>query len=63
MTGADGRPSRLDRTLAAVERWGNWGPDPAFLFVILLLLTWVVSALLAPLEFAELDPHQGAAAG
>jgi aminobenzoyl-glutamate transport protein len=50
-------PSRLDRTLATVERWGNRLPDPAFLFVVLLVVVWIVSALLAPVEFAELDPR------
>ena len=50
-------PSRLDCTLATVERWGNRLPDPAFLFVVLLVVVWIVSALLAPVEFAELDPR------
>ncbi len=37
----------VDRLLGWVERVGNKLPDPALLFVIALLLTWVVSAALA----------------
>lgn len=48
---------RLDRILAAVERAGNRLPDPALLFVLLLGVVWVVSALLAPVEFADIDPR------
>jgi aminobenzoyl-glutamate transport protein len=49
----------VDRFLNAVERLGNRLPDPAVLFVLALGLTWVLSALLAPLEFSELDPRTG----
>ena len=47
----------MDRALAAVERIGNRLPDPAVLFVLLLVVVWILSALLAPLTFAELDPR------
>jgi p-aminobenzoyl-glutamate transporter AbgT len=42
-----------------VERIGNRLPDPAALFLILLVIVWVLSALLAPVQFAELDPRSG----
>lgn len=40
-----------------IEWAGNKLPDPAILFVIALLLTWVLSALLAPVAFTEEDPR------
>jgi aminobenzoyl-glutamate transport protein len=51
------RPTLLDRLLNVIERAGNKLPDPAMLFVIALLLVWVFSALLAPVQFAEIDPR------
>jgi aminobenzoyl-glutamate transport protein len=51
--------SALDRFLAVVERAGNRLPDPAILFVVALGIVWVVSALLAPLTFSEIDPRSG----
>jgi aminobenzoyl-glutamate transport protein len=60
---ADTRPAEsprwLDRALNAVERAGNALPDPAALFLILLLVVWGFSALLAPLRFTEIDPRSG----
>jgi len=53
------RPTLLDRLLNVIERAGNKLPDPAMLFVIALLLVWAFSALLAPVEFAEIDPRNG----
>lgn len=51
-TEAKAAPKRLvDRMLDAIERVGNKLPDPAVLFVIALLLTWVVSAALSGHEF------------
>lgn len=49
----------MDRFLGAVEKWGNRLPDPAVLFVGALLLTWVLSALLSSVDFAEIDPRSG----
>lgn len=46
-----------DRALDLVERAGNRLPDPALLFVVCLVCVWVLSALLAPVQFAELDPR------
>src|SRR5687768_14739232 len=45
------------RFLDWVERVGNKLPDPAILFVVVLLLTWVASAFLAPIQFTETDPR------
>ena len=57
---APARPSRgLDRFLNIIERAGNKLPDPALLFVYALLIVWVLSALLAPVQFTEIDPRNG----
>ncbi len=45
------------RFLDVVEWVGNKLPDPAFLFVFALFITWGVSAWLAPVEFEEVDPR------
>ncbi len=45
------------RFLNVVEWAGNKLPDPAFLFVLALMLTWVASKILAPMQFAEMDPR------
>jgi aminobenzoyl-glutamate transport protein len=49
--------SLIQRFLDLVERVGNRLPDPAVLFFIGLLLTWVLSKLLSGVEFAEIDPR------
>lgn len=41
----------IDRALGWVERVGNKLPDPALLFVIALLVTWIISALLSGYAF------------
>jgi aminobenzoyl-glutamate transport protein len=51
------------RLLDRIERVGNRLPDPAFLFLGALVLTWGASALLAPVEFAEIDPRSLATPG
>ena len=51
----------LNRALNAIEVAGNKLPDPALLFLILMLLTWVLSAVLAPVQFSEIDPRTGEA--
>lgn len=56
---AERRRSFLD----LVERLGNRLPDPAVLFLIALLVTWVASAALAPIPFAETDPRSLVAGG
>lgn len=57
-TSSDGSESRLtQRFLNAVEWAGNKLPDPAFLFVLALLITWGASKFLAPMAFTEIDPR------
>lgn len=45
--------------LGWIEWAGNKLPDPAMLFVWALLITWGLSAVLAPVEFTETDPRTG----
>ena len=45
--------------LDLIERVGNALPDPAVLFLTLMLLIWVLSALFAGVSFAEIDPRTG----
>ena len=49
----------IDRVLNGIEVAGNKLPDPAVLFLILMILTWIVSALLAPIAFSEIHPGTG----
>ncbi|HEX2223815.1 MAG TPA: AbgT family transporter [Thermoanaerobaculia bacterium] len=49
----------INRLLNGIERLGNKLPDPAILFILLLFTVWVLSALLAPLTFADIDPRSG----
>jgi p-aminobenzoyl-glutamate transporter AbgT len=49
----------IDRALNTIERVGNKLPDPAALFLILLVVVWILSALLAPVSFTEIDPRNG----
>jgi aminobenzoyl-glutamate transport protein len=56
---SDASPRLVDRALNAIERIGNKLPDPAALFLILLVLVWILSALLAPVQFNEIDPRSG----
>ena len=51
----------LTRSLDVVERVGNRLPDPAVLFLLLMVLAWVVSALLSQVSFSEIDPRSGQA--
>ncbi|HUF17160.1 MAG TPA: AbgT family transporter, partial [Thermoanaerobaculia bacterium] len=56
---AEGKGRWIDRALNAIERVGNKLPDPAALFFILLIVVWILSALLAPVQFSEIDPRTG----
>ena len=47
----------LDRALNTIERVGNRLPDPAALFLILLIAVWIISALLSGMSFTEIDPR------
>ena len=49
------------RMLAAVERVGNKLPDPAMLFVFLLVVVWFLSWLLSYVSFEMIDPRSGEA--
>ena len=51
----------IDRFLNTIERVGNKLPDPAVLFLISLIVVWVLSMLLAPVVFSEIDPRTGEA--
>ena len=50
-------PSFVNRALDAIERIGNRLPDPAVLFLLLMLLVWVVSALMSGMSFDAIDPR------
>jgi aminobenzoyl-glutamate transport protein len=51
-------PSGLTQRFLNIVEWaGNKLPDPAFLFVLALLVTWAASTFLAPLAFSEIDPR------
>ncbi len=52
------RPA-LERALQAIEVVGNKLPDPAALFFLLLLATWVLSWLLAGVDFNAVHPATG----
>lgn len=47
----------VERALNLIEVVGNKLPDPAALFLILLFVVWVVSAILSTMTFAEIDPR------
>jgi aminobenzoyl-glutamate transport protein len=51
------RPGLLQRLLNAIEWAGNRLPDPAMLFVLALVVTMIVSAFLAPVQFNAIDPR------
>lgn len=51
--------SFFDTFLDVIEKAGNKLPDPAILFLLLMLIIWVVSAMLAPIDFGETDPRTG----
>jgi aminobenzoyl-glutamate transport protein len=54
-------PTRMERMLGSIERVGNRLPDPAILFLLMLAITWLVSAALSTLSFDAIDPRSGAA--
>lgn len=51
----------VDRALSIIERVGNKLPDPAVLFLLLMFVVWIVSALLSTMTFTEIDPRSGKA--
>ena len=50
---------RLLRFLDRVEVLGNRLPDPAVLFLLLLIAVWVFSAVLAQFSYSHIDPRTG----
>ena len=55
------KPGLIDRFLSGIEVIGNKLPDPAMLFLFSLIIVWILSALLAPVSFTDVDPRTGAA--
>ena len=51
--------SFTQRALATVERVGNRLPDPAVLFIALLVIVWVLSFLLSFIDWGLSDPRNG----
>ena len=51
----------IDGFLNSIEKVGNKLPDPAVLFLVSLAIIWVLSWLLAPVVFTEVDPRSGEA--
>lgn len=49
----------INRLLGHIETVGNKLPDPAMLFLISLIIVWVLSALMAPMSFSDIDPRSG----
>ena len=54
-----GERTMLERALNVIEVVGNKLPDPAVLFFLLMIVVWVLSALLAPVQFAAEHPTTG----
>jgi aminobenzoyl-glutamate transport protein len=52
--------TRLERILGSIERVGNRLPDPAVLFLLLLGITLVISALMSLVDFDAVDPRSNA---
>jgi aminobenzoyl-glutamate transport protein len=55
----NGSGGLMNRALNWIERVGNLLPDPAILFLILLIVVWILSAFMAPMTFTDLDPRTG----
>ena len=47
------------RSLDLVERVGNRLPDPAVLFLLLMVSAWLISWALSGVSFGEIDPRSG----
>ena len=57
--GAAPQRSALERALNAIEVVGNKLPDPAALFFLLLIATWILSWLLSGIHFNAVHPGTG----
>ncbi|HLR89806.1 MAG TPA: AbgT family transporter [Balneolaceae bacterium] len=53
------KSSFFNKFLNLIERSGNKLPDPAILFFFLMIFIWIISAVLSPLSFSEIDPRTG----
>ncbi len=49
----------LESFLDIIEKAGNKLPDPAILFLVLMIAVWIISALITNVSFTELDPRTG----
>ena len=49
----------VTKALNVIERVGNKLPDPAVLFLIAMIIVWLLSVLMAPIEFSEINPRTG----
>ena len=49
----------VNKLLGHVERIGNKLPDPAILFLVSIFIVWILSALMASIEFTEINPRDG----
>ncbi|MCC5924941.1 MAG: AbgT family transporter [Bacteroidetes bacterium] len=56
-TSNDDKKGFLGKALDFIEWAGNKLPDPAILFLALLLIVWAFSAVLSPFDFGEIDPR------
>jgi aminobenzoyl-glutamate transport protein len=56
---SEGQGTFFDKFLNLIETAGNKLPDPAMLFFLLLVIVWVFSALLSPIDFGEVHPRTG----
>ena len=55
----NGKRTLMERALNVIEVVGNKLPDPAVLFFLLMIAVWIISALLAPVEFTAEHPQTG----
>lgn len=55
------RKGALARFLDLIETAGNKLPDPAILFLVLMIIVWVLSAVMSGMTFTEIDPRTGEA--
>jgi aminobenzoyl-glutamate transport protein len=51
----------IDRALNVIERVGNKLPDPAMLFLFLMVVVWILSWLLSGVQFSAQHPSTGEA--
>ncbi len=57
--GIDKPDGFLVRALDVLERLGNKLPDPAVLFLVGMVVTWLLSKWLSGMDFTEIDPRTG----